>query len=1114
MSTYDSDITLIVNVEAGDVKATAADIQKRFAEIFKQTSGEALSSEFNRAKISAAHLYNEMSKITAEMNTLETTKFETDEFKALSEEFDKVDHEYNELVRSIKDLNVDPDSNHTYRNTMDEMLDKLETLQSKMDQLKESGKADYAGVDTPEYTALAAKLADVTNKASEVRDKLNALNVEFNYTAQAEAPVITYGDILRQSFSELASHIGFTNGKFGGFTALLKGVGATIGGAAANFKKFGSGVLSTIGNLSKFVKSLKNATAHTNRHNTALQMGFKNFIRYGLGVRSLFALINKLRRALMEGLGNLAQYSSPFNAVMSQFVSSLATLQNAFATAFAPVLTVVLPILSALMDALIRVITLIGQFFAALTGKGTFVQAKRVNKDYAGSLAGVGKSAGGASKGMNKANKSAKELERTISGFDDVEILHENKPTSSGSGGGSGGGGGGVGGLNPNDMFETVEIESPIADMANRIRELIANQDWEGLGVFLGEAINSVFRKAKELISWDNLGERITFVINAITTTINSMVDTIDWDLIGSTFAEGINTLIKTINLILTSIHWGTIGKKLAIGLNALFRDINWEELGLVFANGFNSIFDFLYNLLSEFDWKQAASSLTTALNTFIQKTDWKKVGKTFSELLKGALQFLFQALATFDWVGLGKMFLDLLLGIDWAGLLSVWYSGLAQLFGAGLGNLATLVSRLIGSAIANIGLIAKKAMSGEGGNIIAGLYNGLLEAVAGIGQWLYDNLFVPFIEGFEGAFKIGSPSKVMSDEGGFIIAGLYDGISEKWKSIKAFFSGGIKGIVSTFKETDWKSSGSTIIEKVKGGASGAWSTISSFFSRKTTDTKEQFTRYNWKPAGTTIVSGVRSGAQSVWASKISEYFNSAIQGIKNKFLNSNWSPSGQKIITGIKSGITSKYSEVTSKMNDLVSAIKNKFNNTNWKTIGENICSGIKDGISKGWSWVTNKAKELAEGAYKAAKDKLDINSPSKLFRDKIGSSISEGMAVGIEEESDSVISAVRNLTNSITNTDVPKLEIPSIALGKVIPPETSKNIDTLNETMKTLMDVLKYTQTTAVTKDDLITVLNTLLPTMLQRYVSFYIGDEQIARHANAGNSKLDYRFNPVRS
>ena len=1050
MATYDGDITLSVNVKAGDVKTAALDVQQEIEEIFNSASKrDSVSDAFQRMQVNAASLY-----------------------------------------------------------------DKLGSLQARMESLELKGKAvDANGNYTAEYDELVTKLNDVTNRATITKNKLQELNVAENITAVNTTPVAGKFEAVVNILRNVGSAITSTTGKFGTFISGLKNVATFAKNTAGTLMQLGShGIKTAIAGLSKTMKLLTN---NTNKHNNALQMGFKNFIRYGLGVRSIFALINKLRRALMEGLGNLAQYSSPFNAIMSQFVSSLATLQNAFATAFAPILTVVLPILSALMDALIRVITLIGQFFAALTGKGTFVQAKRVNKDYAGSLAGVGKSAGGASKGMNKANKSAKELERTISGFDDVEILHENKPTSSGSGGGAGGGGGGgVGGLNPNDMFETVEIESPIADMANRIRELIANQDWVGLGVFLGEKVNSIFRKAKELISWDNLGARIAFGVRAITTTINSLVATVDWDLIGSTFAEGLNTIVKTLNLVITGINWRYLGAKLATGINALFRDVNWEDVGQLLANSVNAVFDFLYNAISTFDWKQAASSLTTAVNKFIQKTDWKQVGKTLSALFKGVLQLLFQALGTFDWNGLGQAFLELLSGIDWSGLLNTFVQGVSGTFGVAFRTLAGILSRIASSISKSFGSFISGLMNSEGGNVVSGFLNGILAGIAGIGEWIKTNIVEPFISGFEGHFEISSPSKLMEREGGFIIAGLYEGISEKWKSIKAFFSGGIKGIVSTFKETDWKGSGSTIIEKVKGGASGAWSTISSFFSRKTTDTKEQFTRYNWKPAGTTIVSGVRSGAQSVWTSKISEYFNSAIQGIKNKFLNSNWSPSGQKIITGIKSGITSKYGEVTSKINDLVSAIKNKFNNTNWKSIGENICSGIKSGISKGWSWVTDKARELAGAAYEAARKKLDINSPSKLFRDKIGSSISEGMAVGIEEESDSVISAVRNLTNSITNTDVPQLEIPSIALGKVIPPETSKNIDTLNETMKTLMDVLKYTQTTAVTKDELITILNTLLPTMLQRYVSFYIGDEQIARHANAGNSKLDYRFNPVRS
>ena len=42
----------------------------------------------------------------------------------------------------------------------------------------------------------------------------------------------------------------------------------------------------------------------------------------------------------------------------------------------------------------------------------------------------------------------------------------------------------------------------------------------------------------------------------------------------------------------------------------------------------------------------------------------------------------------------------------------------------------------------------------------------------------------------------------------------------------------------------------------------------------------------------------------------------------------------------------------------------------------------------------------------------------------------------------------------------------------------------------------------------------LTEILATVIQRYlnIDFYIGDEQIARHANAGNSKLNRRFKPV--
>lgn len=1002
MATYDGDITLSVGVKAENVKTAAISIQQEIKEVFDGAAKR-----------------------------------------------DSVSDAFQRMQANAAKL-----------------YDQLESLKTRMESMENAGTAkDDSGKYTEKYAELVRNLNDVTNHATITKNKLEELNIAEAAAASTTSPTNSKFSAFVSILKNVGTNISLVAGRFGPFISGLKNVTTFANNTVGALMRLGSqGIKTSIAGLSKTMKLL---TSSTHKQNNALQMGFKNFIRYGLGVRSLFALINKLRRALMEGLGNLAQYSSPFNAVMSQFVSSLATLQNAFATAFAPILSVVLPILSALMDALVRVITLIGQFFAALTGKGTFVRAKKVNKDYAGSLAGVGKSAGGASKGMNKANKSAKELEKTIAGFDDVEILHENKPTNSGSSGGSGGGGaGGVGGLNPNDMFETIEIESPIANMANRIRELIANQDWAGLGVFLGETINSVFKKAKELISWDNLGERITSFVNAITTTFNSLVATIDWNLIGSTLAEGLNTIVNTLNLVLTGIDWGRLAAKLAVGLNSLIRNVNWEEVGQLLANCVNAVFDFLYNAFATFDWKQAASSFTTILNKFVQETDWKQVGKTLYALFKGVLQFLFQALATFDWSGLGHALLELLSGI---------FPQLAYDLGSLIRNFGSLLSRLT---------------SGEGGNVVAGFLNGILAGIKGIGKWIKTNIVDPFLKGLRGHFEMGSPSKLMKREGNNVIQGFYNGISAKWKSIKSFFSGAVNGITSIFKNTDWKESGSSIIQKLNSGISGRWSKVSSFFNSAISKIKQKFSKTNWASSGRTIIAKLQTGV-------VAKY-----ESLKT---------TGGNVITKIKSGMSSKWSDITTFINGKIDNLKSKFDISKWVSIGKNIVDGIKKGLDDNWHKVNSTVTKQSNNTVKHGENTLEIKSPSRVFRDRIGKMIPAGIAVGIDQNAKVALNAVNNMAKSLSNTSLPELTMPPIAMGQIIPPSMQRALtDDGENTLKRIADVLQYNQQQAITRDELITILNTVLPALLEQYVNFYIGDEQIARHAKAGNVSLNYRFN----
>lgn len=1075
MAKADGDITLSVNIEASDVETAANSIKGRLENIFAQMSGKTgLSDTFKSAQVSAASLYDEITKVQTKIAELKATA------------------------------------------------------------ASKGASADLGDPNTAfgaQYSQLTNILNGLTNRATIVTDRLQTMS-------QVNPPTT----------------------KFEGLANTLRNVANGAGQAATSIAKIvGSAIKSKILGLTK---SLTGLAKSTKSQNNALQIGFKNFIRYGLGVRSIFALINKLRRALFEGIGNLAQYSPEFNRVISDFISALATLKNAFATAFAPILSVALPLLTSLMNALVDAISLIGRFFASLTGHNTFIQAKHVNKDYAASLNKTGRSANNATRGINGAKEAAEDLQRTIAGFDDVEILHENKPSSSSSSGGSGAGSGAGTKLSPADMFETVGIESPIADLAKRLRELIMNQDWTGLGQFLGEKINAIFQKAKDIISWDNLGTKITEIVNAITKTFNSLIDTIDWNLIGSTFAEGINTVIKTLDLLITGIDWALLGRSIAEGWNGLFsnidwlgagkligdgivavfdflydaittfkwedlgknlatalykvfRTVNWNKVGKTFANAVNGVFKLLYGFITNFNWAAATSRLMVAINSFIHNVDWKRIGATLGELIKALLQTFKTIIAEFDWRGLGTAIAQFLGGIDWAGLISEVLSAIVQLgisliqstLGLSSGFATTLVDILAGVA----GKI-RDYFKQYGGDIVQGLIDGIVAAIKGIGKWIEDNVVNPIIDAFKSAFGIASPSKVMRQMGTFVMQGLLQGISSTWTTVSNFFKNAITTISNFFKNFNWREAGATVIQKLHSGISNTWGTVSSFFNNGVNTIRNLINSSNWSGSGNTIVTKLKTGVSSLWNSSLVSYIRTGISGITNTIKNTNWTATGTSIVSKLRSGLVNSWSHISSFARSGVYQLMSTFQSSGWYNIGANICAGIANGIRAGWSWVSSAAYNLARSAYYSARNALGIHSPSKVFKDLIGKMIPAGMAEGIEDESALAIQAVKNLSSAITNTDMPQLQIPSVALGEVIPYETTKNLDTMGETMKSLVDMLKYNQTNVVTKEDLTTILNTILPTLLQRYVSFYIGDEQIARHANAGNSTLDYRFNPV--
>ena len=235
------------------------------------------------------------------------------------------------------------------------------------------------------------------------------------------------------------------------------------------------------------------------------------------------------------------------------------------------------------------------------------------------------------------------------------------------------------------------------------------------------------------------------------------------------------------------------------------------------------------------------------------------------------------------------------------------------------------------------------------------------------------------------------------------------------------------------------------------------------------------------------------------------------IQSSKDSF-----SSAGQQIASALTTGFSSGLSYLSSLAGITSVNIANTFNGMNWWSVGSNIAIGIYNGLAYYSSSLYALTSNLALGMLNSAKSVLGIASPSKVFRDQIGKMIPEGIAVGITDETGATIDALDNVSdamlakmqnfNALANSAVSP-----IATGRVAPYSfRQSNGDTTNP-ISELVSELSGMMSNTVTRDDLLEVMTT----MFERYmnINFYLGDEQVARHANRGNLLLGRRYSIIK-
>lgn len=172
--------------------------------------------------------------------------------------------------------------------------------------------------------------------------------------------------------------------------------------------------------------------------------------------RLVRSAIKAISTAAKEGVNNLVMYSAALNstdaaaanATMSEYATTLLQVKNTLGAALMPILTALLPVINTIASAFITAANAVNMFFQALQGKTTFTKAKKSTVDYA--------------KSLKTATGAAKELQKTLLGFDEINRLNaENK------------GGGGAAGADFSNMFEEAEISEKVKKYAEKAQKII-----------------------------------------------------------------------------------------------------------------------------------------------------------------------------------------------------------------------------------------------------------------------------------------------------------------------------------------------------------------------------------------------------------------------------------------------------------------------------------------------------------------------------------------------------------------------------------------------------------------------------------------------------------------
>lgn len=886
-----------------------------------------------------------ISALEEKLEQLGKARLPTEDYQWLQTEIAKAEKELDKLLNKeamYEDMDVNKSSQKwkTLQYNIEQTKQKLEEYKADAAQMENDGSAYASGADSAEYKQLSESLDSVKSKLESMVQR-----VERGTSALAR-----FGSMAGKTV-------------VGG----LKGMVSMLGKGAAAMLRL----------------SLRAKKTHS-----SFNSGIGTLLRYGLGVRSLFTLMNKLRSALVDGYKNLARYSDRTNTAISSLMSALTRLKNSFAAAFDPILRAAAPALVTLINLISNAVSKIGMLTAALTGAKTFTKATTIQENYA--------------KSLDKTSKSAKKAKAVLASFDELNILDDNSSDSTKD----------DGSVDPSKMFEQVPIDSAVLDFADKLKKAFEEADWKGLGTLLGDKINELV----DSVDWSGWGTKIGKGMNAAIQTLYYTVDTVDWVNIGKHLAEAVNSIINEVDW---DIFGRLLAKKFTVALDVaggFLKELDWTAVLQAFTSGFSGFYNELQEWLESKDWHRIGEIITAKLSNALRNGNVEGAVKSFFDAFTEAINSLADLMDGIDFYQVAKDLVEMLIravsGVSW--------DELTEALGRLIGESVDAVIQILAGSLADVGNYFKEKTQEVGGDAVAGFFFGIKDAIFGVGAWIVDNIFKPFWDGICAAFEIHSPSKKMAEIGGYIIAGLLDGIKDLPSKLKAKLDDALDKVVS------W---GSDLKSKVKDAAADAVSKAVDEFKDLASKLKLKLDAAIDKVKGFAkdIASRMKSGTADAVADAASQLGNLAGKA-KEKFDNTiaRAKSFATGLISKLKGGAADAVSSAASQLATMPQKVKEKLDLVIQKAVsfaadlkekftsaGKNALAGIINGISSKIEEVKTSISNVGLALINTFKTLLGIHSPSRVFAEQ-GGFIAAGLIIGMEGATDDVKKAAAQLAGA----------------------------------------------------------------------------------------------------